>query len=465
MKKATVLIVDDDKNILLSLSRGLNTEGYRVFTASTGKEAIQLVEDNNIDLLLLDIWLPETDGTKVLEKVKEIDPDIIAIIMSGQPSLETATKAVKATQLGAYDFLEKPFSLDKILQTIENALENRKLKKENIELKQKVEVEYKLIGSSSVIRELKEKIKLIAPTSSTVLICGENGSGKEIVARELHRNSSRADANFLVVNCAAIPHELIESELFGHEKGAFTGAYERRRGKFELADGGTIFLDEIGDMSLSAQAKILRVLEEGVIERVGGSKKIPVDVRVIAATNKNLEEEIKKGTFRQDLYFRLNVVPIFVPPLRDHKEDIPELAEYFLYQYCRREGVSSKKFTKDALDLLLNYDYPGNVRELRNIVERAAILIQKHTISAYDLIPILPAGFKISEEKEKLKIDVPKSSPKVSLPLKKALELYEKELILQTLEETNWNITQAAHKLKLERSHLYKKMRALGIKY
>ncbi|MFB3896855.1 MAG: sigma-54-dependent transcriptional regulator [bacterium] len=462
MKKANVLIVDDEKNILTTLSRSLTGLGYEVKTATTSPDALALIRENGFDLAIIDLCLTRLDdneGLDLLRKIKEVEPDIVAIMMSGHGSMGTA---VQAGNFGATDFIEKPLSIEKIQFAVEHAIRLTQLERENIARKQKEELEYQMVGTSPVMRTLQQKIKLVAPTNGRVLICGENGTGKELVARAIHYQSARKDCPFIKVNCAAIPADLIESELFGHEKGAFTGATERRRGKFELADSGTIFLDEIGDMSLPTQAKILRVLTDGLIDRVGGSKPIKVDVRVLAATNKNLEQEIDRGNFREDLYYRLNVIPFYVPPLRERKEDILLLAEYFLTRYCEEARSNARIFTPAALRLLMQYEFPGNVRELKNIVERAAILIpiDRDEITEKDIISLLP-GSASAAEPEPVK---PSSSEDIAkLSLKEASERYEKELIIAALSRNDWNVSKTAIELQIERSHLYKKMHAYRI--
>ena len=365
--RKTILIVDDEESICQSLAGILRDEGYETISAGSGEEALKLIEEEMPNLVLLDIWLPGMDGIDTLKIIRSEYPQIRVIMMSGHGTIETA---VKATKLGAYDFIEKPISLDKIILLVNHALDIIALEEENVLLKQKVTQQYELTGGSISIMELKEAIGIIAPTNAWVLIMGENGTGKELVARSLHRLSRRNGKPFIEVNCAAIPEDLIESELFGHEKGAFTGATQKKRGKFDLAHEGTIFLDEVADMSLKAQAKILRILQEKKFERVGGTKMIHVDVRVIAATNKDLEKEMEEGRFRQDLYYRLNVIPLQIAPLRERREDIPPLVDRFLRDFAAKEGEDPKTITEEALALLVDHDWPGNVRELKNIVER-----------------------------------------------------------------------------------------------
>ena len=368
-------------------------EGYQVLVAGSGEEAIKSVDSEMPQLVLLDIWLPGMDGLETLKAIKAAHPNVLVIMMSGHGTIETA---VKATKLGAFDFIEKPLSLDKVIILVTNALNVIRLEEENVLLKQKVFHQYELTGNSQVINELKEMISIVAPTNAWILIMGENGTGKELVARSIHHLSHRSHKPIVEVNCAAIPEELIESELFGHEKGAFTGATEKKRGKFDLAHEGTIFLDEVADMSLKAQAKILRILQEKKFERVGGNKVIDMDVRVLAATNKDLEKEMEAGRFRQDLYYRLHVIPFTVPTLRERKEDIKPLAERFLLDFALKEGQSKKVITDDAIKLLMQHDWPGNVRELKNIIERLIILTPANEITAKD-IPLLNARVDNSE--------------------------------------------------------------------
>src|SRR5271157_858590 len=386
--KDTILVVDDEESICQSLKAILSDEGYQVLVAGSGEEAVKIVEEEMPQLVLLDIWLPGMDGLETLQAIKKVNPKVLVIIMSGHGTIETA---VKATKLGAFDFIEKPLSLDKIIILVNNAINLVRLKEENILLKQKVSHQYELTGNSQTICELKEIISIVAPTNAWILVMGENGTGKELVARSIHRLSKRAYKPFVEVNCAAIPEDLIESELFGHEKGAFTGATEKKRGKFDLAHEGTLFLDEVADMSLKAQAKILRILQEKKFERVGGNTFIPTDVRVLAATNKDLELEMEAGRFRQDLYYRLNVIPLRVPPLRERKEDIPVLTNWFLKEFSLKEHEDEKTIAEDALAKLIEHDWPGNVRELKNFIERLVIMVSQGVITAKD-IPLLTEG-------------------------------------------------------------------------
>ncbi len=447
----TILVVDDEESICKSLKAILSDEGYQVLVAGSGEEAVKIVEEEMPQLVLLDVWLPGMDGLETLKAFKKINPQALVIIMSGHGTIETA---VKATKLGAFDFIEKPLSLDKIIILVNNAISLVRLKEENVLLKQKVSHQYELTGQSQVINELKEMISIVAPTNAWILIMGENGTGKELVARSIHHLSWRSHKDIVEVNCAAIPEELIESELFGHEKGAFTGATEKKRGKFDLAHEGTIFLDEVADMSLKAQAKILRILQEKKFERVGGNKLIDMDVRVLAATNKDLEEEMKAGRFRQDLYYRLHVIPLCVPALRDRKEDIKPLVERFLMDFTTKEGLEPKTITDEALSLLMKHDWPGNVRELKNITERLIILTPSNEITAKD-IPSL----NTKEESEAALSDQSVTGDS----LKDAKMDFERQFILKKLEENEGNISKTAEAIGLERSNLHKKLKSLKV--
>lgn len=447
-----ILIVDDEKNILQTLSPILQDEGYEISTAENGADALRLAKEEAPVVILLDIWLPDIDGVEVLKKIKEQQPEIIVVMMSGHGTIETA---VKATKLGAYDFIEKPLSMEKVSLIVKHAIDRQRLEEDNLLLRQKIAKKYELVGSSEKIEQLKEQIKITGPSSSRVLISGENGTGKELVARGIHNESPRRDKPFVEVNCAAIPDTLIESELFGHEKGAFTGATAMKRGKFELSDGGTIFLDEIGDMSLATQAKVLRVLQEQEFQRVGGTKTIRVDVRVIAASNKNLKEEIKKGSFREDLYYRLNVIPLHVPPVRERKEDIPLLVGHFLMEFSREYGMKPKKISEDVIKVFQEYNWPGNVRELKNIVERLMIMTKSPVIDVSDI----PKSFKSDISLQ----DAAEHEAKRYDSFKDAVNDFEKEYITTILKENEWNISKTADALQLDRSHLHRKIKALDI--
>jgi DNA-binding NtrC family response regulator len=450
---AALLIVDDEPNILSTLRRALELEGFGVEVAGSGRIALEKARQHRFDAVLLDVAMPEMNGLDVLARLRELDGELQVIMMSGNATLATA---VQATRLGACDFLEKPLSTDKVLITVQNALKLARLEREaeRERLERQRQLSHYLVGSSPRMKRIFETIAKAAPSTGRVLIGGERGTGKELIARAIHEQSKRKDGPFVKVNCAAIPGELIESELFGHEKGAFTGATQQRRGKFEQAHGGTLFLDEIGDMELSAQAKVLRVLQENEIERVGGNETITVDVRVIAATNKDLSEESKKGGFRPDLYDRLNVVPIQVPPLREHKEDLPALVSHFLEQSCAANGKRKLAIAPPAMSLLMQHDWPGNVRELRNLVERLVIFApDAGAIGDEDVQAALP-GVKTVRAKYQR-----------GAALKDLVASAEREIVLAALEANQHHIANTARELGLERSHLYKKMRALGINH
>lgn len=442
--KATVLIVDDEESILETLSSILEDEGYEVSTASSGEDALTHFGKISPEVVLLDVWMSGIDGIETLKKIKEISKETPVIMISGHSTIDTAVHAIK---LGAYDFLEKPLSLEKVLILTRRALEKQRLEKENIALKSTIFQELEIVGKSPKIISLKEEITKAAASQSRVIIYGESGTGKELVARSLHTASDRRNNNFIEVNCAAIPNELIESELFGHEKGSFTGAFERKKGKFELADEGTLFLDEIGDMSPAAQAKVLRIIETQEFLRVGGSKNIKVDVRIIAATNKSLQDEIKKGNFREDLYFRLNVIPIHVPPLRERKDDIPLLVEYFLNSFARQYGQKIKEVSKATSQALMEYDWPGNVRELKNTIERLVIMSQANLIDVKEPLSVIEEKADFYNYKT----------------LKEARKNFESRFILKKLETNNWNVTKTADELDIERSNLHRKIKSLGI--
>ncbi|MEI6701949.1 MAG: sigma-54 dependent transcriptional regulator, partial [Deltaproteobacteria bacterium] len=378
----TILVIDDEKDIRISLTGILEDEGYHIITAATGAEGIESAQEELPDLILLDIWMPGMDGLETLERLKSLFPQMTVIMISGHGTIETA---VRATKLGAFDFIEKPLSLEKVLISVANALQLQELKAENAELKRSAANEYELIGDSPVMALLREQIMRVAPASASVLLTGENGTGKELAARSIHHYSPRRDRPFIAINCASIPGELIESELFGHEKGAVTGAVARKKGKFDLADGGTLFLDEISDISLKTQAKILHIIQDQSFERVGGIKQVLVDVRIVAATNRMLDQEILEGRFSEDLFYRLNVVPFRLPALRERREDIPILVKYFVALFYRREGREAKVFLPEALDLLTGYDWPGNVLELKNIIERILIMTPGGLVTPADI--------------------------------------------------------------------------------
>lgn len=443
MKKGKILVVDDEEDILNSLKMVLEYEGYDFISARTGAEAIEKVKDHP-DLILLDIKMPRMDGLEALAQIKKSHPIIPVIMISGHGTISTA---VEATKLGAYDFMEKPLERERVLLIIRNALQQKRLLEENIGLKAGEEDKYRMVGESHAMKKLREDIAKVAGTNSTVLIAGESGTGKELVARAIHRGSPRTDKDFIKVNCAAIPEDLIESELFGHEKGAFTGAHREQIGKFVQADEGTIFLDEVGDMSFKTQSKVLRVLQDGEVEPVGSARSFNVNVRVIAATNKNLTVEIKEGRFREDLYFRLNVIPIHCPPLRERKEDIPLLIEYFKNQFCRENNYKVKTITPAAMDVLKNQPWRGNVRELKSSIERLIIMVGGDTIDEKDI----PRG--ISMERSD---DIP-SQPSTKT-LKNFKDLSERAFLVEKLKEYDWNIAKTAKAIGTPRSNLYKKM-------
>ena len=440
-----VLIVDDEEGIRESLSVILEDEGYRVVSAGSGEDALVILQEQFPDLIILDVWLPGMDGIQVLQEIAALKRGVPVIMISGHGNIEVA---VKATRIGAYDFLEKPLSLERVVLSVRRALERSALEKENRDLKENLTRKWKLIGDSPPMRTLCAQIEMAAQSNSRVLITGESGSGKELVARLLHTKSSRRERPFVELNCAAMPYELIESELFGHEKGSFTGAFEKKKGKFELADTGTLFLDEIGDMSLQTQSKVLRVIETQDFQRVGGNTTIKVDVRIIAATNKDLTEEVKRGKFRDDLFFRLNVVPIVVPPLREHKEDIPALVEYFVKSLAAEYGQPPKRIMADAIKSIQAYNWPGNIRELKNLIERLVIMTPSADIQAKDFH--LAGGHEGADYSN-------------CRTLKQAREAFERDFISRKLEENNWNVSRTAEILEIERSNLHRKIKAYHI--
>lgn len=444
MPAPLVLIVDDEEAIRESLSDIFGDEGYRVIEAESAEAALKSVAENKPDLVLLDVWLPGMDGIEALREIRTISPELPVLIISGHANIEMA---VKATKLGAYDFLEKPLSLERVTLVCRRALERRRLQEENRELKETLKGKLKFVGKSAVAKRLLEQVALAGHSNSRVLIQGESGTGKELIARLLHDLSPRSRMPFVEVNCAAIPQELIESELFGHEKGSFTGAFEKKQGKFEMADGGTLFLDEIGDMSLQTQAKVLRAIETQEFQRVGGSKSVKVDIRFVTATNKDLQEEVKSGAFREDLLFRLNVIPIEVPPLRERRDDIEPLIEHFLAIIAGDYRKPAKKMTPEAITALRALNWPGNVRELKNTVERLVIMTPSEVIDASNIGRVTQS---------------PQNLFSIST-LKDARDAFEKEYLTTKLKENDWNISKTADALDMERSNLHRKIKAYGI--
>jgi len=445
---ALILVVDDEASIRETLAGVLEDEGYETALASSGEQALEMATAREFDAALVDVWLPGIDGLETLSKLMEMEARPEVVMISGHGNIETA---VRATKLGAYDFLEKPLLLERTLLVLKNALEARRLRSENKELRQAAAPVIEIVGVSVPIKAVRQQIGLMAPANGRVLIYGESGAGKEIVARTIHRQSPRAEAPYVEVNCAAIPEDLIESVLFGHRKGAFPGATSDQEGKLRKADGGTLFLDEVGDMSLKTQSKLLRTLDEGRFTPLGQDEPVAVDVRVIAATNKNLEEEIAKGNFREDLFYRLNVAPFFMPPLRERKEDIPLLAAHFLREFGEQYGRRTRQISEEAIEVLGRYSWPGNVRELRNVIER--MLIMNPTAHIFERKHLPPLVYRESSRRAGAEFST----------LHEARAAYERDFILKKLEESNGNVTRAAELLGLERSHLYRKMRSLGI--
>jgi len=441
-----ILVIDDEQGIRAALGQLLEYEGYEVHTLANATDGIAEYQKWHPHLVFLDVKMAGMDGMEALKKLRELDPAAVVVMISGHATIRTA---VEATQAGAYEILEKPLDTDRILVMLRNALSHLDLQEENARLKQSIDAPFEIVGKTPVMRALMEKVEKVAATPARVLITGDNGTGKELVARALHRMSPRAAKPFVEVNCAAIPGELIESELFGHMKGSFTGAISDRAGKFEQANKGTLFLDEIGDMSLAAQAKVLRVLQDNVITRIGGAKPISVDVRVIAATNKTLENEIAAGKFREDLYYRLNVVPIHVPPIRERREDIPTLAQYFAATLSAREGIPPRTFTQDALERLSSLDWPGNVRELRNTVERLLILAPDSQISARDIDRL--AGQRALD-------DAGLATLTQCRTFEEFKDAAERAFLLNKLREFDWNVSETARAVEMPRSNLYKKI-------
>ena len=449
---SSILVVDDEQGIRQVLQDVLGDEGHQVFAVEDGFQALEILEKEAVDLVILDVWLPNMGGIDVLKRVRGGWPDIEVVVISGHANINMAVQAVK---IGAFDFLEKPLSLEKTITVVENALKLEELKRENRNLKENIFFEDEMIGSGEEMSKVQELIEQSAGSDARILVLGENGTGKELVAREIHRRSRRAKSPFVEVNCASIPETLIESELFGHEKGAFTDAYARRKGKFELANGGTLFLDEIADMSLSTQAKVLRVLQEMKFERIGGEKSVSVDVRGITATNKNIHEEIRAGRFREDLYFRINVIPIFVPPLRERTEDLQALIDYFMDKFKRPAEGEAKRFSEEAIQLLKIYFWPGNVRELKNFIERINIMTEEKMISPESIRRYLTSGTDW-EKNEVLK-------GFESMKLNEAKDEFEREFLVKKLEENEQNIARTSRVLGITPSHLHNKIKKHGI--
>ncbi len=446
----TILVVDDEESIRMALQGILEDEGYRVTTANDGLDALATLQKELPDLVLLDIWMPRLDGLETLQRLKELYPDLPVVMISGHGTIETA---VRATKLGAFDFIEKPLSLEKVLVIVHNAIGMSRLKEENASLRGMIQERFEMVGDSEPARLLREQIRIVAPTSASILINGDSGTGKESVAHMVHRFSSRSDKPFVTINCAAIPEELIEAELFGYEKGAIPGATSQRKGRLELADGGSLFLGEIREMPLACQAKLLRVIEQHHFERVGGGRSIDVDVRIMASSSFPLEEAVKAGTFSEQLYYMLNVVPFDLLPLRERREDIPALIEHFLEQFCLREMRERKTIHPEAVELMQSYDWPGNIRELKNIMERLVIMSPGRTIT----VDQLPDAIMEIRSPHKLDHALEVHS------LREAREEFEREFIIQKLDENDWNITRTAEAIELERSNLHRKIRSYGI--
>ena len=457
MSSETILIVDDEESVRKSLADVMRDEGYEVVTAASGKEGVDLLHESQPSIALLDIAMPDMDGIETLQRLKEIRPDLPVVMITGHGTIETA---VKTTKLGAYDFIVKPPELPHLTLVVQHGIEESRLREENESLRKSIERRNEIVGESEKIKALKRQIALAGPTNGWVLIHGESGTGKELVARAIHRASKRASGPFVEVNCAAMPQELIESELFGHEKGSFTGATGMKRGKFELANGGTIFLDEIADMSMATQAKVLRVLEGQEFQRVGGIKTLKADVRVIAASNKNLADEIRRGAFREDLYYRLNVIPLEVPPLRERAGDIPRLVRYYLQEFSTEYGQKTKTIDDDALALFVQYQWPGNVRELRNIIERLIIMVPGPTLRTRDVPSPLSS---LQQERHAPVLSNGGRAGHDHATLKDARAEFEREFIAQKLKECGGNVSRTADAIGVERSNLHRKIKALGI--
>ena len=449
----SILVIDDEKDIRTALTGILEDEGYHVLTAESGAEGIECAQQELPDLILLDIWMPGMDGLVTLEKLKALLPQVTVIMISGHGTIETA---VRATKLGAFDFIEKPLSLEKVLISVANALHLQELKVENAELKRSVSADTELIGESPQISVIREQIRRVASTSASVLIQGENGSGKESIACSIHCNSPRRERPFVVVHCSALPEELIESELFGHEKGAFSGANSHKKGRFDQADGGTLFLDDIDELPLSTQEKILRLIQDHSFERVGGSRRLTADVRIIAASSALLDKEAAEGRFSADLFYQLSTIAFTTPPLRERLEDLEALVQSFVARFFRREGGEAKAFLPEALDKLRHYGWPGNLRELKNVVERILIVAPGRIISADD-VPNLADGAPAGSEHASLE------GPFAKTALRDAREDFEREYIIHKLEENDWNISRTAELIELERSNLHRKIKSYGI--
>jgi two-component system nitrogen regulation response regulator NtrX len=450
----TVLVIDDEKDIRTSLAGILEDEGYQVFCAESGLEGIDMAQHELPDLILLDIWMPGMDGLETLEQLKKVLPQVTVIMISGHGTIETA---VRATKLGAFDFIEKPLSLEKVLISVANALHLQELKVENAELKRSVSADSELVGETPAIVAIREQIRRVASSSSPVLISGENGSGKDWIACSIHCNSPRRERPFVTVHCSTLPEDLIESELFGHEKGAFPGATSHKKGRFDQADGGTLFLDEVRELSPVTQTKILRFIQDGSFERVGGQRRHAVDIRIIAATYADLGQESSAGTFSSDLYYQLSTITFHAPALRERLDDLGLLVQHFVAQFFRREGGETKAFLPEALDRLRSYSWPGNLRELRNVVERMLIIAQGRIISAEDLPPLFDE-VDAAERGEALHDATSGRSA-----LRDARENFEREFIIQKLEENDWNVSRTAELIELERSNLHRKIKSYGI--
>ena len=455
-----IFLIDDDQKVLDSLTGLLDSEGFETVQFKSALQALKTLkaDTNSPDLIILDIWMPELNGLEFLEELKLLDrPEVPVIVITGEGSIQVA---IKATRLGAFDFHEKPFNDDRLMLSIQNALRLRSLQSENRLLRQSAEGLDTIIGSSPPMQTLHKKIEQVAPTDGTVLITGENGTGKELVAKKIHRRSKRREFPFIKVNCAAIPETLMESELFGYETGAFTGAIRSKKGRFEAADGGTIFLDEIGDMSLDAQSKFLRVVQEREFERLGGTVSRRVNIRIIAATNSDLPGRVRAGAFREDLFFRLNVIPIHVPPLRKRKEDIQALSDHFLSLFSKEHGREKLQLSEDALDELVHFQWPGNVRELKNLMERLVVFAERELINRSELLSLL--------QQYETETTVNQSTPVSTLispaGLSRQVTDYEAAVISSALKETDWNIAKAARLLKIDRANLNRKMKRLALK-